>query len=166
MARNKRIRQEQLAGMKKRNAVVTQKANTSSRGQGRIKRSELLELLVQLSEENDALKKENERLHAQLEERSIAIEEAGSIAEAALRLNGVFKAAQDAADDYLANVRGVASNPNRVQPDEQDLPVEQETTSAIPLTIPMVEQADGEQLVTDDQGEGDEDEPRRPRHAR
>ncbi len=160
------MRQEQLAGMNKRNAAVTQKANTSSRGQGRIKRSELLDLLVQLSEENDALKEENERLRAQLEERSIAIEEAGSIAEAALRLNGVFKAAQDAVDDYLASVRGVASNPNRVQPDEQDLPVGQETTSAIPLTIPMVEQADGEQLATDDQGEGDEDEPRRPRHAR
>ena len=37
--------------------------------------------------------------------REIGISEAGSIAEAALALNGIFEAAQKAADDYLYNIR-------------------------------------------------------------
>ena len=37
--------------------------------------------------------------------RRIELEEAGSIAEASLRLNGVFEAAQKAADQYLENLR-------------------------------------------------------------
>ncbi len=40
--------------------------------------------------------------------REIELEEAGSIAEAALRLNGIFEAAQEAADQYLMNVRRMA----------------------------------------------------------
>jgi hypothetical protein len=41
----------------------------------------------------------------QLASRRIEVENAGSIAEASLRLNGVFQAAQEAADQYLENVR-------------------------------------------------------------
>ena len=37
--------------------------------------------------------------------RRIELEEAGSIAEAALRLNGIFEAAQKAADQYLYNLQ-------------------------------------------------------------
>ena len=37
--------------------------------------------------------------------RRIELDEAGSIAEAALRLSGIFEAAQDAADRYLENVK-------------------------------------------------------------
>ena len=42
--------------------------------------------------------------------RLIELEEAGSIAEAALRLNGVFEAAQRAAEQYLINVRRVSES--------------------------------------------------------
>ena len=40
--------------------------------------------------------------------RRIELQEAGSIAEAALRLNGIFEQAQKAADQYLENVRRLA----------------------------------------------------------
>lgn len=49
--------------------------------------------------------------------REIELAEAGSIAEAALRLNGIFEAAQAAADQYLMNVRRL-SEANRG--DEKD----------------------------------------------
>jgi hypothetical protein len=45
-----------------------------------------------------------------LAERKIVIEKSGSIAEAALKLNGIFEAAQRAADQYLYSI-GVASAP-------------------------------------------------------
>lgn len=83
-------------------------SSRSSKDERKLSHVELLELLVQLSSENDALKEENARLREQLEDRSVALTEAGSIAEASLRLNGVFEAAQRAADDYLNNVKRLA----------------------------------------------------------
>lgn len=46
-----------------------------------------------------------EQMEEWLNSRRIELEDAGSIAEAALRLNGIFEVAQQAADHYLYNVR-------------------------------------------------------------
>ena len=70
-----------------------------------LSRAELLELLLYQMEENEKLKRRLKRANRLLESRDILLEEAGSIAEAALRLNGVFEAAQEAADHYLDNIK-------------------------------------------------------------
>ncbi len=44
-------------------------------------------------------------LHEERTTRRIELQEAGSIAEAALRLNGIFDVAQKAADQYLENIK-------------------------------------------------------------
>ena len=44
-------------------------------------------------------------LHRQLADRTLRLEQVGSIAEAALSLNRVFEAAQAAADQYLESVK-------------------------------------------------------------
>lgn len=46
-----------------------------------------------------------ERMEEWLASRRIELEDAGSIAEAALRLNGIFEVAQQAAEQYLYNIR-------------------------------------------------------------
>ena len=46
-----------------------------------------------------------DKLQAVRKQREIQLEEAGSIAEASLRLNGVFEAAQKAAEQYLYNIK-------------------------------------------------------------
>jgi hypothetical protein len=71
----------------------------------KLKRTELLQILLDLSVENKSLKEENGRLKQELNDRNILIEESGSIAEASLRINNVFRAAQDAADQYLFNMK-------------------------------------------------------------
>ena len=71
----------------------------------RLSRSELLEMLIAQTEENRQLKIRLERAEAQLRDRRIAVEKAGSLAEAALQLNRVFEAADKAAQQYLENVR-------------------------------------------------------------
>ena len=71
----------------------------------KLRRVELLEMLLEQTKENDRLREENAQLRSRLESRDIAVQEAGSIAEAALRLNGIFEAAQLAADQYLHNVK-------------------------------------------------------------
>ncbi len=75
----------------------------------RLSRSELLEMLIAQIEENEKQKAQLTEMKERLESREIAISQAGSIAEAALALSGVFEAAQDAAARYLENVRRLNS---------------------------------------------------------
>ena len=71
----------------------------------KLSRMELLEMLLEQSKEVERLRQENQRLAEQLESRRIMIDEAGSIAEAAMELNQIFETAQRTADQYLQNVR-------------------------------------------------------------
>lgn len=71
----------------------------------KLKRMELLELLVDQAAEMDSLKKQLEETKAALESREFRLKETGSIAQAALEINEVFAAAQRAAQDYLDNIR-------------------------------------------------------------
>ena len=74
----------------------------------KLRRPQLLELLLAVTQENEALKRENEELTRRLNEKTITIQNAGSIAEASLRLSGVFEAAQAAADRYLSSIQATA----------------------------------------------------------
>ena len=71
----------------------------------RLKRTELLEMLIAQVKENEQLQAELDIANETLKNRTIIIEQAGSIAEAALQLNGVFAAAEAAAAQYLENIR-------------------------------------------------------------
>lgn len=71
----------------------------------KLSRADLLELLLEETKENEKLRIQLEQAQEQLADRRILIENAGSIAEAALQLNGVFQAAEEAAAQYLENVR-------------------------------------------------------------
>ena len=71
----------------------------------KLRRGELLEMLLEQTKENEALKNRIADLEARIDSREIVIKESGSIAEAALKLNGVFEAAQKAAEQYLENIR-------------------------------------------------------------
>ena len=71
----------------------------------KLKRLDLIRILVERTKEVEALKARVTELEKQLEAKDIAVSQAGSIAEAALKLNKVFEAAQQAADQYLENIR-------------------------------------------------------------
>lgn len=75
----------------------------------KLKRSELLEIMLAQSDEIDRLQKELAEKDRQLEDRQIKIAQSGSIAEASLKLTRVFEEAQKAADLYLANVKANAA---------------------------------------------------------
>ena len=80
----------------------------TDREQQHLSRTELLELLIAQMEENALLKLQLKSAMAQLEHKNIEILKAGSLAEAALELNGIFQAADAAAKQYLDNVRRLA----------------------------------------------------------
>lgn len=76
----------------------------------KLNRAELLEILLEQTKRVEALQAELELKNKELENRKIMIDRAGSIAEASLRLNEVFEAAQRAADQYLENVMQLNKN--------------------------------------------------------
>lgn len=71
----------------------------------RMSRSDLIEIIYQYQNREVEQTEKIEELTAQLGERRSHIENAGSIAEAALSMNHVFEAAQAAADQFLEEVR-------------------------------------------------------------
>ena len=71
----------------------------------RMSRAELLQMLITQVEENQSLQARLEAAETQLKDRSLAVSETGTLAEAALSLNGVFQAADAAAQQYLDNIR-------------------------------------------------------------
>lgn len=74
----------------------------------RLSRADLLEMLIDQSEELRRVKKRLRNAEAALREREIKIDNAGSIAEAALQLNNVFEAAQAACAQYTENLRALS----------------------------------------------------------
>ena len=71
----------------------------------KLKRVELLEMLVEQAEEMDAKESELKKLRKQVSDRRVIVQQSGTLAEAVVRINDVFTAAQTAADEYLENVR-------------------------------------------------------------
>lgn len=71
----------------------------------------LIEKLKKRLDEKDArITKMRETVKIWRTDRKIELEEAGNIAEAALKLNKVFEAAQKAADQYLYNLKQRCEN--------------------------------------------------------
>lgn len=75
----------------------------------KLSRADLLELLLAQLKENEQLRGQLEAAREQLSQRKIEIDKAGSIAEASLRLNGVFQAAQDACAQYMENIEQLST---------------------------------------------------------
>ena len=71
----------------------------------KLNRYQLLELLIIQTEKAKKLQEKLDAAEKQLNNRDIQLTALGSIAEASLQLNGVFEAAQNAADQYLASAK-------------------------------------------------------------
>lgn len=80
----------------------------------KLSRSDLLELLLEERRENERLRAELETTRKKLDDRTVWLEKAGSIAEASLQLNGVFEAAEAAAAQYLENIQRLSGEQESV----------------------------------------------------
>lgn len=75
----------------------------------RLGRRELQDALLEREEEIERLRGKLVDLERKLADREILIDQAGSIAEAALSVNGVFQSAEKAAAQYLENIERLNS---------------------------------------------------------
>jgi multidrug resistance efflux pump len=73
----------------------------------KLKRVDLLEMLLEQSKELEQVKAELEQAQSKLHSRKILLDNAGSIAEATVQLNEIFAVAQKTADQYLDNVQRI-----------------------------------------------------------
>ena len=70
----------------------------------KLNRTELLQLLLIQTRENERLQKELDAAHRQIADRRLRVEKAGNLAQAVLEINHVLEAAQKAAEQYLLNI--------------------------------------------------------------
>lgn len=71
----------------------------------KLKRRELLELMLEQAKRIQKLELEIKDLKSELDSKKIKIKESGSIAEAALKLNNIFEDAENAVNQYYENFK-------------------------------------------------------------
>ena len=71
----------------------------------RLSRAQLIEIIYQLQLQLDKMNEEKQVLEGELEDKRLRLRNAGNIAEAALEINNCFRSAQNAAEQYLNEIK-------------------------------------------------------------
>ena len=117
----------------------------------RLRRDELLEILLSQQKEIDRLTAALAEAEQKLADREITIMNAGSIAEASLALTDIFAEAQRAADLYIENIRRRTVAADEVVP-------EQKAEEAAAEEAPAEEASAAEETITEEAGKPQEEE--------
>ena len=80
----------------------------------KLHRRDLLELLVQQTEDNEKLHAQLDTLTVKLQNRTLCINKAGSLAEAVVQINDLFRTADAVAKQYLDSVRGLVDRQEEI----------------------------------------------------
>ena len=71
----------------------------------RLSRSQLIDIIYQFQLQVDRLTEENQELERKLSDKRLRLSNAGNIADAALEINDCFRNAQNAAEQYLSEIK-------------------------------------------------------------
>lgn len=106
-----------------------------------LRKNEMLKIMLEQQRQIESLQNQLAKARAQLDDRRLRVEKAGSIAEASLALSNIFTDAQRAADQYLENIRDRAAGGD----DGQEADPEDPDPSGEQVGLPTVAQL--EELV-------------------
>ena len=73
----------------------------------RLSRAQLIEIIYQLQLQIDKLNDDKQALESELADKRLRLSNAGNIAEAALEMNDCFRSAQNAATQYLNEIKAI-----------------------------------------------------------
>ena len=73
----------------------------------RLSRAQLIDIIYQLQLQVDALIEQKQELEKDLADKRFRISNAGNIADAALEINDCFRSAQNAAEQYLNEIKAI-----------------------------------------------------------
>ena len=77
-------------------------------------RLSLLKMLLEQKKENESLQLQLQEARQQLQSRQVDIEQSGTLAEAALKLSGIFEAAEVACQQYTENIRNLSGRQEEI----------------------------------------------------
>lgn len=77
-------------------------------------RTDLLKYLLEEKKVNEALRMQIQQMQTQLDNRQITMNQAGTLAEAALKLSGIFDAAESACQYYTENIRALSGRQEEI----------------------------------------------------
>ena len=72
-----------------------------------LSRAQLIDIIYQFQLQVDKLTEQNQELERKLADKRLRINNAGNIAEAALEINDCFRSAQNAAEQYLNEIKAI-----------------------------------------------------------
>ena len=73
----------------------------------RLSRAQLIEIIYRLQLELDKVNDEKQLLESELKDKRLRLSNAGNIANAALEINDCFRSAQNAAEQYLNEIKAI-----------------------------------------------------------
>ena len=71
-------------------------------------------MLQQCRQENDDLRQQLEQTRSQLQSRQLVVDQSGTLANAALKLSGIFEAAESACQYYTENIRTLSGRQEEI----------------------------------------------------
>lgn len=77
-------------------------------------RLNLLKMLLEQKKENEALREQLQQAQLQLQKRQLDMDQSGTLAEAALKLSGIFEAAEVACQLYSENIRNLSGRQEEI----------------------------------------------------
>ncbi len=73
----------------------------------RLSRAQLIDIIYQFQLQIDKLTEQNQELERELADKRLRLRDAGNIADAALEMNDCFRSAQNAAEQYLNEIKAI-----------------------------------------------------------
>ena len=73
----------------------------------RLSRPQLIDVIYQFQLQVDKLTEQNQELERELADKRLRLSNAGNIADAALEINNCFRSAQNAAEQYLNEIKAI-----------------------------------------------------------
>ena len=73
----------------------------------RLSRAQLIDIIYKFQLELDKVNEEKQELESKLADKRLRLQSAGNIAEAALEINDCFRSAQNAAEQYLNEIKTI-----------------------------------------------------------
>ena len=73
----------------------------------RLSRAQLIDIIYQFQLQIDTLTEKNQELERELADKRLRLDNAGNIADAALEINDCFRSAQNAAEQYLNEIKTI-----------------------------------------------------------
>ena len=73
----------------------------------RLSRAQLIDIIYRLQVQIEELNEDKQKLESELADKRLRLSKTGNIAEAALEINDCFRSAQNAAEQYLNEIKAI-----------------------------------------------------------